>query len=58
VVRDVKTDKSEPLTYDANPTSTYARDAEADRAIEMNYDSRDPETPTPRSIGRRIRGAW
>jgi len=48
-LRDLKADKNQeqPLTFDANPNSTYARNAEADRAIEMNYDSPDPETPTP-----------
>ena len=35
------------LTWDANPNSTYARNAEADRAVEMTYEARDPETPTP-----------
>ena len=49
VLRDPKSakDQERQLTFDANPNSTYARDAEADRAIEMNYDSPDPETPTP-----------
>ena len=42
-----KKDREQQLTFDANPSSTYARNAESDRAIEMNYDSRDPETPAP-----------
>jgi len=48
-VRDLKgdTNQVQRLTHDANPTSTYARDGEVDRAIEMNFDTRDPETPTP-----------
>jgi dipeptidyl-peptidase 4 len=49
LLRDIRSGDSEEhqLTYDANPNSTYARSAEADRAIEMTYDAADPETPTP-----------
>ncbi len=48
-LRDVKArnDQEHQLTFDANPNSTYARSAEADRAIEMSYDATDPETPAP-----------
>ncbi len=46
-LRDAANGKEQPLTYDANPDSTYARDAEADRAIELEYDRPDPESPTP-----------
>jgi dipeptidyl aminopeptidase/acylaminoacyl peptidase len=46
-LHDVKSGTSEQLTYDANPNSTYARDEEINRAIEMQFDRRDPETPTP-----------
>ena len=46
-VRDTSTGKETPLTFDANPNSTYSRSEEADRAIEMNYETRDPATPTP-----------
>lgn len=46
-LRDVKTEKESPLTYDGNPNSSYARNADADRAIEMNFATPDPETPTP-----------
>jgi dipeptidyl aminopeptidase/acylaminoacyl peptidase len=35
------------LTTNAGPHNTYARNAEADRAVGMNYDAHDPETPTP-----------
>ncbi len=35
------------LTTNAGPHDTYARNAEADRAVGMNYDAHDPETPTP-----------
>jgi dipeptidyl aminopeptidase/acylaminoacyl peptidase len=46
-LHDVKSGTNEQLTYDANPNSTYARDEEINRAIEMQFDRRDPETPTP-----------
>ncbi len=49
-LRDVKTEKETQLTFDANPNSTYARSAEADRAVEMNFNSPDPETPTPEAF--------
>ena len=48
-LRDLAADgkPEEQLTYDATPGSTYARSVEADRAVEMNYGSADPENPTP-----------
>jgi len=46
-LRDTSTGKETPLTFDANPNSTYSRSEEADRAIEMNYETRDPAAPTP-----------
>ncbi|HEY3862729.1 MAG TPA: cupin domain-containing protein [Verrucomicrobiae bacterium] len=48
-LRDLKANGSpeEALTFDANPNSAYARDEEADREIEMNFNTPDPETPTP-----------
>src|SRR5262249_5960925 len=46
-LRDASTGKETPLTFDANPNSTYSRSGEADRAIEMNYETQDPATPTP-----------
>ncbi|MGN6554079.1 MAG: DPP IV N-terminal domain-containing protein [Verrucomicrobiota bacterium] len=46
-LRDVGTGKEQPLSYDANPSSTYKRNAEADRAIELEYDRSDPERPLP-----------
>ena len=39
--------KEEPLTYDANPNNTYARDREFERNINMQYNARDQDTPTP-----------
>jgi len=35
------------LTTDGCATNSYARNEQANRAIEMEYDRRDPETPTP-----------
>ena len=46
-LKDMSTGKETPLTFDANPNRTYSRSAEADRAIEMNYETRDPVLPTP-----------
>src|SRR6266702_4364655 len=46
-LRDLKTEQERPLTFDANPDSSYARDSQRDRAIEMEYDLREPETPAP-----------
>jgi dipeptidyl-peptidase 4 len=46
-LRELSSGKETALTYDANPNSTYARASEADRAIEMNYETRDPEKPMP-----------
>lgn len=46
-LRDVKAGTEKQLTFDANPTDSYARDVERDRAIEMEYDAAAPETPMP-----------
>ncbi len=46
-LRDLKTGQETPLTLDANPNSTYARDEEFERDINMQYDTRNPATPTP-----------
>ena len=46
-LRDVKSNQIEPLTYDGNPGSSYARTAEEERSVGMNYEVRDPEVPTP-----------
>jgi dipeptidyl-peptidase-4 len=46
-LRESSSGKDEQLTHDANPDSTYARNAESERAIELSYDQRDPETPMP-----------
>jgi hypothetical protein len=39
-LRDVKAGTESALTYDANPTDTYASNAERDRAVEMEYEAR------------------
>jgi dipeptidyl aminopeptidase/acylaminoacyl peptidase len=46
-LRDTESGKEEPLTRDANPTSTYSRNAESDRAVAMNFETSDPEIPIP-----------
>lgn len=46
-LRNVDTGKEEPLTYDGNPNSTYARDNEFDRAVNMSYDDQNPNEPVP-----------
>jgi dipeptidyl aminopeptidase/acylaminoacyl peptidase len=35
------------LTYNANPTDSYSRNAQRDRAVEMEYDTKEPESPIP-----------
>jgi dipeptidyl aminopeptidase/acylaminoacyl peptidase len=46
-LRNLPAEKEQALTFDANPSDTYARDVQRDRAIEMEYDTREPESPTP-----------
>ncbi len=46
-VHNLKNQKENALTYDANPNSTYVRDVQRDRAIEMEYATREPESPEP-----------
>jgi len=46
-LRDLKSGKETPLTYDANPNNTYARDQEFEQAVNMQYDASNPATPTP-----------
>ena len=47
-LRNLQTGKESPLTYDGNPSSTYARDSEFERNVNMDYNTSDPEKPTPR----------
>jgi dipeptidyl-peptidase-4 len=35
------------LTYDGNPSNSYAHNAEWERAVSMQYDAQDPEPPEP-----------
>jgi dipeptidyl aminopeptidase/acylaminoacyl peptidase len=46
-VRDLKTEKETALSYDANPNSSYTRDMDRERYVEMEYEARDPLTPEP-----------
>jgi dipeptidyl aminopeptidase/acylaminoacyl peptidase len=46
-LRDVASVSETQLTTNASPHDTYARDNEAERGVEMNYDARDPETQMP-----------
>ncbi|MDE3068413.1 MAG: DPP IV N-terminal domain-containing protein, partial [Verrucomicrobiota bacterium] len=46
-LRDLKTGTTTPLTYDANPDRTYARDAEFARDVDMQYDASNPAAPVP-----------
>ncbi len=46
-LRETGNGNTRQLTHDGNPDSSYARNAEAERSVEMNYETRDPETPTP-----------
>ena len=40
----------EPLTTNATASDSYARDVQRDRAVDMEYDTPEPEKPTPRVI--------
>ena len=46
-LREAKTGTERQLAYDANPTDSYARDVQRNRAIEMEYDTAESETPVP-----------
>ena len=46
-LRNLQTGKQTALTWDANPNSTYARDAEFDRGVDMQYGASNPSTPEP-----------
>jgi len=46
-LRDSRTGREQQLTYDANPDSSYARNRRADRAVNMEYETREPRRPTP-----------
>ena len=44
-LRDLRSDKERPLTYDANPGNSYARDFDRARGVGMEYETKDPEIP-------------
>jgi dipeptidyl-peptidase-4 len=46
-LRDLATGTETQLTSDGNPTNSYARNNEAGRDIELDYDLADPPVPTP-----------
>jgi dipeptidyl-peptidase 4 len=46
-LRDLKSGKETPLSHDANPNSTYARDQEFEQAVNMQFNAANPTTPTP-----------
>jgi dipeptidyl aminopeptidase/acylaminoacyl peptidase len=46
-LRELATTNETQLTSDGSATNSYARNEQINRAIEMEYDRRDPEMPTP-----------
>jgi len=46
-LRDTKEGGEQQVTYDGHPADSYARNVEALRAIEMEYDTAEPEKPVP-----------
>ena len=46
-LHDVKSGTDRPLSLDANPTTSYARDVERERGLEMQYDAAEAEAPEP-----------
>ena len=42
-IRNLETKEERALTRDGSATNSYARDVQRDRAIEMRFDTRDPE---------------
>jgi dipeptidyl aminopeptidase/acylaminoacyl peptidase len=42
-----KSQPAEQLTYDAGPSSTYAKSGERKRGVDQEYKALDPEHPTP-----------
>jgi dipeptidyl aminopeptidase/acylaminoacyl peptidase len=46
-LRDTASGAEFQLTTNGSAHDTYARDAEMDRSVNMDFDVRDPETPTP-----------
>ena len=46
-LHDVKSGIDRPLSLDANPTTSYARDVERERGLEMQYDAAEADAPEP-----------
>jgi dipeptidyl-peptidase 4 len=46
-LRNLGNDKETQLTYDANASRSYRRNAEFARDVDMQYDAKDPATPVP-----------
>jgi dipeptidyl-peptidase 4 len=46
-LRDTRNGAEQQLTLDGNPDNSYARNVEAERAINMEFETRDPEHPSP-----------
>src|SRR5690606_307573 len=46
-LRDTKKEEERQITFDGNPGHSYARNARRERYVEMRYDARDEESPTP-----------
>ncbi|HTI69027.1 MAG TPA: DPP IV N-terminal domain-containing protein [Candidatus Limnocylindria bacterium] len=46
-LHNVKSGEDTALSRDANPTTSYARDVERERAVEMQYATADTESPEP-----------
>ena len=46
-LRDARSGDERQLTHDAHPRDSYARNVEALRAVEMDYEARPPGNPTP-----------
>ncbi len=47
VLKDLREGGERVLTHDANPDSSYARSAERDRSVGLNYGAADSEEPVP-----------
>ena len=46
-LRDTRDGSEHQLTLDGFPDNSYARTMESERAVNMDYETRDPEIPTP-----------
>ena len=46
-LRDTRDGTEQQLTQDGNPDNGYARTVESERAVNMDFETRDPEQATP-----------